>query len=258
MIRIFAACAANNEDLESQAVLEWSLRKHTKARIHIVWMQLSRDRASPFYSDGNQGWQTAPWTTPFSGFRWIVPELCRYQGQAIYMDSDIIILGDIAELWEQPIPAKKMLVARGGQRICVSKWNCALAETFVPPLRHVMRDAGYHRRAMDWVARHPERVEPFAAGDWNRIDLEPFDLSDPQVKALHYTGIPTQVQLKHALPRLKAEGGRHWFEGESRAHPRPDLQKLFDGLLDEAAAAGYGIERYRVEPFGPYQIRQGR
>ena len=261
MIRIFVGCAANNEDLESQAVLEWSLRKNTKRELDITWCQLSRDPSSPWYSDGPHGWQTPFWTTPFSCLRWSCPALCNFTGQAIYLDSDIIVLADIGELWDQPIPAGKVVIAKGGQhgqRLCVSKWDCAAAETALPPLAKLRDDPHSHRSLMRHFAAHPEMVAPFVGGDWNALDLEPFDLADPRVKALHYTGIPTQLQLKHALPRLAREGGRHWYGGPARAHPRRDLQKLFDRLLFEAQVNGFGVEKYRREPFGEYNIRAGR
>lgn len=260
-IRIFVGCDGNNGDLESQAVLEWSIRKHTIRPLEITWMQLSRDPASPFYSDGANGWQTQYWTTPFSGFRWAVPTLCDFAGQAIYMDADIIVRADMAELWDQPVPAGKVVIAKGGahgQRLCVSKWDCAVAEAVLPRLGKLRDDPHAHRSLMHHFAAHPEMVAPFIGGDWNVLDLEPFDLANSRVKALHYTSIPTQLHLKHALPRLEREGGRHWYGGVARANPRVDLQRLFDRLLDEATSAHYGIERYRREPFGQYNIRAGR
>lgn len=37
--------------------------------------------------------------TSFSMWRWVVPELFEYAGRAIYLDSDQVVLADIAELW---------------------------------------------------------------------------------------------------------------------------------------------------------------
>lgn len=261
MIRIFIGCAVN-DDLESQAVVEWSLRKHTSRPLFITWMQLSRDPASPFYSDGPRGWQTQSWTTPFSGLRWLCPELCGFAGRAIYMDSDIIVFGDIGELWDTPIAPGKVVVAKGkqhGQRLCVSLWDCAAAREYLPTGAKLRDDPRMHRILMSRFAAQQEIVQEFeGGGDWNVLDLEPFDLASPRMKALHYTGIPTQPQLRHALPRLKREGGRHWFGGVARQHPRPEVERLFDKLLAEATAHGFGIERYRREPFGQYNIRAGR
>ena len=38
--------------------------------------------------------------TPFSFQRFAIPHLCNYQGRAIYLDSDMVVLDDIASLWD--------------------------------------------------------------------------------------------------------------------------------------------------------------
>jgi hypothetical protein len=72
------------------------------------------------------------------------------------------------------------------------------------------------------------------------------------LKALHYTDIATQPSTRHALPRLAEQGRSHWYDGPIRLHGRDDIVTLFDALLAEATANGYGVERYTSdEPFGP-------
>ncbi len=262
-VRIWVGVAANNEDLESQAVLEYTLRKHASRPLEIQWMQLSRDPASPWYSDGPNGWQTQLWTTPFSGFRWVIPELCGWQGRAIYTDSDIIYFADIAKLWDEPLKDGKIAIAKAGkhgQRFCVSLWDCERARFCLPSLRKLQDDPYIHRGLMERFAQAlPHLVQPFGTGNWNCLDLDDYrGLADPDLRALHYTAIPTQPQLRHALPRLEREGIRHWYQGEARPHPNPEIERLFDKLLAEATTAGYGIERYRREPYGEYRIRHGR
>lgn len=257
IVRVFAAAAANNEDLESQAVLEWSIRKHASLPVEITWMQLSTDPASPFHAAPGAGWNTSRWATPFSGFRWAIPEICAFEGKAIYCDSDVIFLADVAELWRQAHPDGTMLLAKGGGhwRICVSMWDCARARAHLPALGALQRDPDAHRK-MGETIRRPGLVAPFS-GEWNCLDKEvgKRPLDDPAIKALHYTDMRCQPQLRHALPRLAAEGGRHWFDGQTRPHFNPRIEALFDALLAEAAAEGYGIERYRKTPFGAYTKR---
>lgn len=262
MIRIFVGCCTNNEDLESQSVLEWSLRKHHPADdIEIVWMQLSRDPASFWYSDPARGlgWNTAEWATPFSPFRFAIPAYCKFEGRAIYMDSDMIAMADIAELWNQPFQDGKAVISKGeNDRYCVSLFDCARMKALVPPLDQLRRRAGLYRSVRGALNG---RVQKFA-GNWNCLDGNPAgeldrykSLNDPDIKVLHYTVIPTQLQLKHALPRLAREGGRHWYAGKPKPHPRADFQKLFDDLLAEAIASGYPPERYRKQPFGEFRAR---
>jgi hypothetical protein len=242
-IRVFVGCAANHEDLESQAVLEYSIRKSCSLPCVIKWMYLSNNPDSSFY-----GWRTENWATPFSGFRWAVPQLCNYVGKAIYMDSDFIVLSDLAELWNQTFELGKVVMAKGGMnwRLCCSLWNCARAQQYIPDITVLRNDPDSHRRMHTLFGAKSKLVQPFQ-GDWNNLDgRDGKPLTE--MKALHYTAMQSQPQLEYALPRLQAEGYRHWYDGVTSVHPRNDVRRLFASLLVEATANGYGIERYATQP----------
>src|SRR5687768_7259766 len=38
--------------------------------------------------------------TPFSFQRFVIPEVCKYRGRAMYLDSDMLVFGDIVPLLE--------------------------------------------------------------------------------------------------------------------------------------------------------------
>lgn len=258
-IRVFVGCAANHEDIESQAVLEWSIRKHCSLPVEITWMRMSRDPASPFHAGTPQGWRTEQWATPFSGFRWAIPALCGFESRAIYMDSDVIVMADLAELWaQQPAPGK-FLVAKGGGawRICVSMFDCAEAKKHMPPVLDLRRDPASHKKLCRLIRERPELVQAFE-GEWNCLDREigARAVDDPAIKAIHYTDMRSQPQLRHALPRLAAAGQEHWHDGEKLIGQYPKIDALFDTLLEEAKANGYAPEIYaREKPFGRYTKR---
>lgn len=241
-IRIFVGCAPAGLDAESQSVLEWSIRKHASLPVEITWMSKSADPASLWHA-GPGGWRTDSWATPFSGFRWSVPAACDYEGRAIYLDSDFIVLADIAELWGQEFAPGRFIMSKSGSssRICCSLWDCEAAKNVLPSLDRLRANSGQHRAMTLTLAAY---AQPFA-GDWNCLDGAGYDdLTDRRLKALHYTAMHSQPHLTHALPRLAAEGRKHWFKGAVRRHPRADVIALFDGLLAEAGANGYGVERY--------------
>jgi len=50
-VRIFVGCDGDDCDLEQMMVLEHSLRRHASLPLSLTWMRLSRDPASPFFSD---------------------------------------------------------------------------------------------------------------------------------------------------------------------------------------------------------------
>ncbi len=253
-IRIFVGCPANNEDLECQAVLEHSIRKHTKRDLDITWMMLSRDPKSFWYSDPQKGrgWNTKSWATPFSALRWGIPAACNYEGRAIYLDSDMIGMADIAGLADQEIPEGKVLLAKGGDEVisCVMLMDCARMKSVLPPIGELKGTPGKYRQVRGGLKGKTANYK----GNWNCRDGENYqNIFDPDIKILHYTRIPTQPNHKHARARLKAEGKPHWYPGPDTPHPRPEFNRLFDNLLAEASQSGYAPERYRVSPeFGDY------
>jgi hypothetical protein len=70
----------------AERVLEYSIRKNASGEVNV--RALHQDRASP----GG---------TNFGFVRFGVPSACDFQGRAIYLDADQVVLGDIYELAEQ-------------------------------------------------------------------------------------------------------------------------------------------------------------
>lgn len=250
-IRVFVGCAANHEDAESQAVLEYTLRKHASQPVDIVWMKQSNDPDSFWY-----GWNTTKWATPFSGFRWGIPAYCNYEGRAIYMDSDVIVMDDIAQLWNAELLPGKCVIAKGGGswRFCVSLWDCRKTADLAFPIERIRSDPDAHKK-LGLLWRNSALVQPFRPDqNWNCLDGESLMLDDPRLKALHYTAMANQPHLPWALVRLERVGRKHWFEGKVEPHWRDDLRHLFQRLMLEADQAGYRVEDYCADPiFGPYR-----
>lgn len=239
-IRLFVGTSANGEDYEAEAVLEYSVRKHCSMPIEITFMRQAKE--GPW-----SGWNCRSWRTPFTGFRWSLPDVCGYQGRAIYTDVDFLFVADLAELWTQPIPDGSVgLVRQPKGKLSTSciLFDCARAKGHVPPLKALRRLEDAHSDVLHYFRTHLGLLAG-CAGNWDSPD----STKGPDVKAVHYTRIEHQLHLKHAIPRLKAEGRSHWYTGEIKSHPNDDLVALFDTLLEEAKTAGYTRDRYRVAKF---------
>lgn len=256
-IRVFVGCAPNGDDAESMAALEHSLRTRSSLPVQITWMQLSSSAQSPFYSQAGAGWQTMLWATPFSGFRWAIPELCGFVGRAIYCDSDVIFRRDPAEMWRTPMNGR-VLLAKGGEdnwRFCVAMWDCAKARSQMPPLDAIRKDPEAHRKLQLKFRKQRGLVQAFTTVDWNVVDGEDKSLDDPRVGALHYSSEAHQPHLALAVPRMRAAGLEHWFVaggGAPMYHWRHDLVELFYTELGLAKAAGYEPANY--VPAVPYGL----
>lgn len=252
-IRIFVGCDPNDCDLEQMMVLEYSARKHASRPVEITWMRLSRDPASPWYCDParRRGWRTEKWSTPFSAFRWAVPAAAGFQGRALYMDADMLVLCDLADIWDLPMPGDAIVAGRrdgDGWRSCVALWDCERARDHLPTLEALRAMQHANREMKRYFAERPQLIRHLDAR-YNSIDGD--GLAREDIRILHYSDMGTQFSHRYTLPRLQAEGRRHWFDGDVVPHARGDLTELFDQYHREAIDAGYALDAYRnAAPFG--------
>lgn len=233
-VRIFIGSSSNGEDAEIAAVYEYSLRNNSTRELDIHYMyQPPRDQAS-YWGD----FTTQYWSTPFSGFRWAIPEYCGFKGRAIYTDIDMINLRDINELWQIDLRGKPIAARRGqrfgGHEFCVMVMDCEAMQDLVIPVWRQRLLADYHRRMIQTFSgsSHVLDLDP----RWNCLDGEDREISD--IWQLHWTKMATQ-------PWKPA-----WFTGITQEHPRQDLVKMFRDMQLEAADAGFTVENYipKYEP----------
>ena len=166
------------------------------------------------------------------------------------MDSDMIILDDIAKLYNQEFKDDRIILAKGGEdswRYCVSLWDCEAAKDVLPEINEIKYDPLSHRKLMGYFGdKSNDLTQPFE-GIFNCVDGE--NLTIDQIQILHYSDMATQLHHKYALSRID----NHWYDGQKREHPRKDLQELFDKYFKEAVEAGYKPENYIKEPYGEYK-----
>lgn len=247
-IRLFVGADGTNCDLESQMVLEYSVRKHASQPVAITWMQQAA--TGPW-----SGWRCKSGRTPFSHFRWSIPSVCGWEGKAIYTDSDFWFMADIADLWNQDIPHVGLCANPNGKLVtsCIL-FDCAKAKGHVPDVKALRQMPDAHDSCLQYFRKHRGLLGQFD-GAWDCRDYEKdphkkHPVNEATIKAYHYTRMEIQCHLKYAIPRLHAEGRRHWYEPAPIFPHRDDVQAIFDRLYQEALAAGYTVDQYRVESFG--------
>lgn len=239
-IRLFLGTSPNGEDYEAEAVAVYTARKFSSLPLEITFMRQSKK--GPY-----SGWRScSKGVTPFSGFRWSIPAMCNFEGRGLYTDVDFVFHADLAELWREEIPGvivTKRPKPAGKVKTCCTLFDCAKAKRHIETLDGLRKMTDPQGHYSNYFKDRPELVNHYASGDWNAHDA--FDLSNPRIKATHYTRIESQLHLKHAIPRLRAQGRSHWYTGEVFAHPNPALQLHFDAMLEEAKAAGLTYESFQ-------------
>lgn len=238
MIRVFIGAPAAGLDAELEMVVADSLLSRATEAVQIHWMR-TNDKPASFW----HGWDLSACVTPFTPYRMGIPYYCRFEGRAIYLDCDMIVLDDIADLWNIELPDGKVLAARGkgSWRLDVMLIDCERIQPHMLPLDQLKKRDGFHRQN-HYFARRPELIHSLGPA-WNYLDHED---SGPLTgaKIVHLTHLPTQPHRRMAMKRLAAEGRRHWYKGATIPHPRRDIQELFDREYAAAIAAGHKPEDY--------------
>lgn len=128
--------------------------------------------------------------TQFTFSRYLVPWLCDFEGWALFMDSDMLVLGDIAELFACADESKAVMVVRNAMRFewpSLMLFNCSQCKILAP----------------DYVQKYPSPQDfGWANGKIGELPKEwnicaGYDEYRPDAKLAHYTqGVPIWFETK--------------------------------------------------------------
>lgn len=127
-VRVFIG--SGEASLLERKTLIYSLRKHSKRELDIYVFNGSHNSIER----NNEPPVLAPMSlrvkyrnhTEFSIYRFFIPEICNYKGKAIFLDSDIVNLRDIGELFDTPMNGNDIL-AVGGNYKGANRWALSVA-----------------------------------------------------------------------------------------------------------------------------------
>jgi hypothetical protein len=163
MIRVFVGTDGDIH-ADAERVLEYSIRTNTVEEVEIAFMR--------------PGWKVG--CTGFTTHRYLVPRLCDFEGFAIYLDVDMIVLGDLSELWSYR-QAGKWCTTRPTED-AVSVIDCSA-------FRDLPSEASLQAPTAKTacIAQIGDRYEASIPEAWNVCDR----LTD-DARLVHYTDLATQ------------------------------------------------------------------
>ncbi len=179
----------------AKRVLQYSIVKHTASAPEFI--DLSGEDWKD-YGDKGQG-------TGFSLLRWSIPERESYKGKAIYLDADMLLLTDIKELWETPVPGP--FASKWGNEApdkiesSVMLFNCEKSKDCLWPmdkiLKYLEKDEGRKRYREVMKAEYLEEKPIQLSKWWNVMDkgcvlTSGKDFHHDKAKLLHYTNVRNQ------------------------------------------------------------------
>ena len=184
-IRIFVG--TDERQAPAEAALQRSVLENTSSEVEFTWMRSGDPGWGSEWNRGVPDTEYRPksgtgWGTWFSCFRLAIPSLCKNEGKAIYLDSDMLVLGDIADLWNLPIPEGKAGVVNKRRLLDVMLIDCA--HPGWPDVDRVKKQGmslGWWRRK---ISGH---LSPTLPDNWDCRDQVTADC-----KLLHFTTMATQ------------------------------------------------------------------
>lgn len=195
---VFVGCMPEQE-LAFQ-VLDFSIQSHSSISVSVrrlhdsitdaaIQIPLPRDKA-------NQP------RTPFSFQRFAIPELCGFQGKALYLDSDMLVLRDLRELWQTPLNDLQMLSAQppretGRQpQFSVMLMDCEKLRWNTTELVSKLNDGQFTYAQLMYEMASVERWQPSLPAAWNSLEHH----VEGETCLVHFTDMDRQPWLNPLHP----------------------------------------------------------
>ena len=246
--RVKVFIGSGEASLLERKTLIYTLRKHTKRDLDIYVFNGTHNAIE--LNDGEPRLAPMPLKvkyhniTEFSLYRFLIPEICNYQGKAIWVDSDMLCLGDIGELFDTPMNgcdflAKKEAYAGTGRwGLSVMLIDCEKCRFDLEAIVDEIDRGLYAYRDLTEMSPAFLQHHFYAIGEidphWNV-----FDFYDKETKLIHYTDLYTQPWKYPNHPY-----GELWFK-----------------FFREAVATGYitqqDIERTMVRAYARPTLMKG-
>lgn len=182
--RVFVGC--DDRSRIAEQALKSSIQRNASIEVDFVWM---RHIEPPFDWDAvpRLPWESGGWATQFSNFSYAVPELCEFQGRAIFLDSDMVVLGDIRELWDAPQSRPWLSISLDRTHVSVIDCEPFKDADWWPRLREMKTSRRLNTEYLRILSDH----------DFFDFSIDPAwdsrDFYDPKTtKLIHFTNMPSQ------------------------------------------------------------------
>jgi hypothetical protein len=184
-IRIFIG--TDETQMLGVKVLQYSIRKHTGVPIEFDDMMHVR---APMPTD--------PKNQPRTGFsfnRFAIPKLAGYTGRAVYLDADMLVFHDFAELWNMPFNGASVLHCANAnpgraKQFSVLLLDCSRLKWDLAEIVHGLDRGSYNYDELmkEMCIESPESVRDGLPEEWNSLEK----IVPGRTRLIHYTDMHTQ------------------------------------------------------------------
>jgi lipopolysaccharide biosynthesis glycosyltransferase len=224
----------------SYNVLQQSIFRTSSKPVAITPLILNPSKENNLHSDKivNQLPLKRTGLTHFTFSRFLVPYLCNYEGWALFLDIDMLVKGDIAELFAMADDKYSVMVSKNKHKFewaSAMLFNCAKCKVLTP--EYIETANGLH--TIDWVKE--EEIGDFPR-EWNHLVGYDKPRNDP--KLIHFTqGNP------YAPETWDSEHGDAWREeAQFGTSAWPWVNLMGHSVHAARLPDGQIVPKYKVEP----------
>ena len=198
-VKIFIG--SGEASLLERKTLIYSLKKHCSRELDIYVFNGTHDSIE--HNDDEPVLANMPlWIkyqnfTEFSNYRFLIPELCGHKGRAIFLDSDMVCIGDIAKFFDQPMDGNALLAKpeayKGESCWGLSQilFDCSQCHFDLETIFREIQSGQFsnldlHQMKPPFLAVHPLKIGGYGS-TWNV-----FDQCHADTDLIHYTNLGTQ------------------------------------------------------------------
>lgn len=214
-LRIFVG--TEDSQIVAHQVLEHSIRAHASVPVEITPM-LNLPVPTPA-NPANRA------RVGFSFTRFLIPELCSYQGRAVYIDADMLVFGDVAELAEIPFDGNRLLCTyqselpslwaakhtfKPGRNVAVMLLDCSRLDWKADEIVGGLDEGRYtyEQLVYDQCVVAPGEIADTIPVEWNHLER----YEHGRTRLLHYTVVRTQPWKNNRNPL-----GHLWMTAYAKA-----------------------------------------
>lgn len=154
------------------------------------------------------------YATEFSLFRFYIPQLCNFQGKALYLDSDMIVFSDIGELFDISLDGFDFAACPNAYpAIAPNRWalstmliDCGVCRFDLDKIFHQMQQRQYSYVEFAQMGQRARNVLTYRIKELSKV-WNHFDKMDDETNLIHYTDLDRQP-WKYRYHQY----GEAWFE----------------------------------------------
>lgn len=174
--------------------------------------------------------------TPFTYSRFLVPYLNGFEGWALFLDADMLVLDDIAKLFEMADDRYSVMVVKNEHRFewsSVMLFNCAKCKILQP----AYIETADNLHGLGWA--NPDEIGGLPE-EWNH--LVGYDKPRDDAKLVHYTqGTPCFIETN------TCEYADAWNQDYKRANYACAWSDLMGGSVHAVHVNGKPMPRYLMD-----------